>query len=98
MLMFIKKNIIFLILILIIVFTVGFILYINNKNEKNENEKNEKNEKYKDTYSQINQDRDVLEHYNYKTNGYFVDIGATNGIDISNTYLLEKNIIGKVYV
>lgn len=77
MLKFIKKNFIFL--ILIIVFTIGIILYINNKNEN-----------YKDTYSQINQDRDVLEYYNHKTNGYFVDIGATNGIDISNTYLLEK--------
>jgi FkbM family methyltransferase len=44
----------------------------------------------KDTYSQINQDLKVLDHYNKKRNGYFVEIGANDGISLSNTYLLEK--------
>jgi len=40
--------------------------------------------------AQINQDIKVLEFYKYKKNGYFVEIGAYDGITISNTYLLEK--------
>ena len=44
----------------------------------------------KTSYSQFGQDTDVLEYLNNKKGGYFVDIGATNGIDISNTYVLEK--------
>ena len=44
----------------------------------------------KTTYSQFKQDLDVIEYLKHKKNGYFIDIGATNGIDISNTYLLEK--------
>lgn len=44
----------------------------------------------KNTYSQFGQDLDVLNYLKYKKNGYFIDVGATNGIDISNTYLLEK--------
>jgi FkbM family methyltransferase len=42
------------------------------------------------SYSQRNQDTDIVDFYKGKLNGFFVDIGATNGIDISNTYLLEK--------
>lgn len=41
-------------------------------------------------YSQLNQDLNVLKHYNYKRDGYFIEIGAYNGILYSNTYLLEK--------
>jgi FkbM family methyltransferase len=41
------------------------------------------------SYSQLNQDVDVIKFYNKKTNGYFVEIGAYDGIDLSNTYLLE---------
>ena len=41
--------------------------------------------------AQLNQDIKVLEFYKYKKNGYFVDIGANDGINISNTYLLEKD-------
>lgn len=40
--------------------------------------------------SQANQDKWVLEMLKNKQNGYFLDIGAYNGVDISNTYILEK--------
>ena len=43
-----------------------------------------------DTYSQFGQDIDVLEYLNYKENGYFIEVGAYDGIELSNTYLLEK--------
>jgi FkbM family methyltransferase len=41
--------------------------------------------------SQLFQDLFVIEKLNWKTNGYFVEFGATNGKDLSNTYLLEKD-------
>ena len=40
--------------------------------------------------SQYRQDLFVLSQLDFKRNGYFVEFGATNGIDISNTYLMEK--------
>jgi len=40
--------------------------------------------------SQIEQDLWVLEKTGYKRGGYFVEFGATNGILLSNTYLLER--------
>ena len=40
--------------------------------------------------SQNFQDLLVLRHLKLKRNGYFVEFGATNGIDFSNTYLLEN--------
>lgn len=43
-----------------------------------------------DKYSQLGQDIWILENTNYMTNGFFIDIGAYDGITISNTYLLEK--------
>ena len=39
--------------------------------------------------SQLRQDLFVLSQLNFKTNGFFVEFGATNGITLSNTYLLE---------
>jgi FkbM family methyltransferase len=39
--------------------------------------------------SQIGQDIAVLAFYKQKTDGYFVEIGANNGLMLSNTYLLE---------
>ena len=40
--------------------------------------------------SQITQDLFVLSCLDFKRGGYFVEFGATNGIDLSNTWLLEK--------
>lgn len=42
------------------------------------------------SFSQYNQDRIVLQHHNNKKEGYFVEIGASDGILLSNCYLLEK--------
>ncbi len=39
--------------------------------------------------SQLRQDLLVVYLMNFKRNGFFVEFGATNGIDLSNTYLLE---------
>ena len=43
-------------------------------------------------YSQAGQDQWVLEKTNSKKFGYFLDIGAYDGINYSNTYYLEKNM------
>lgn len=42
--------------------------------------------------SQIGQDKFVCEFFNYKREGFFIDIGANDGIWISNTYYLEKEL------
>lgn len=41
-------------------------------------------------YSQAGQDAWVFDILNFKRNGFFVDIGAYNGVHISNTYFLEQ--------
>ncbi len=46
------------------------------------------------SFSQIGQDLEVVEFYKNKSNGFFVEIGANDGITLSNTYLLEKFTIG----
>lgn len=42
-------------------------------------------------HGQAYQDMFALMFLGYKTNGYFVDFGATDGYDISNTCILEKD-------
>lgn len=42
------------------------------------------------SYSQIGQDLEVVKFYNNKELGFFIEIGASDGIYCSNTYLLEK--------
>lgn len=43
------------------------------------------------SYSQVDQDLWVLEMLNNKKNGYFLDVGAYDGIKYSNSLLLEKD-------
>jgi FkbM family methyltransferase len=42
------------------------------------------------SFSQIKQDLFVLTTLNYKKDGFFIEVGAGDGINFSNTYLLEK--------
>jgi len=41
------------------------------------------------SYSQLGQDLKVINSYNKKEDGFFIEIGASDGIELSNTYLLE---------
>ena len=43
-------------------------------------------------YSQSGQDAYVISHFKNKRNGTFIDIGANDGISLSNTYYLEKEL------
>jgi FkbM family methyltransferase len=42
------------------------------------------------SYSQIGQDSEVIKFYKGKKKGFFIEIGASDGIKFSNTFLLEK--------
>ncbi len=41
-------------------------------------------------HSQAGQDKWICELFNFKRNGFFVDIGAYDGLHFSNTYTLEQ--------
>jgi FkbM family methyltransferase len=41
------------------------------------------------SFSQIGQDLEVVKFYNNKEGGFFIEIGASDGLILSNTYLLE---------
>ena len=43
------------------------------------------------TKAQLGQDAFALIANDFKRDGFFVEFGATNGIDLSNSFLLEKN-------
>ena len=42
------------------------------------------------SHSQLGQDLEVIKFYNNKENGFFIEIGASDGLALSNTYLLEN--------
>jgi len=43
--------------------------------------------------SQIGQDKFICEHiYSNKKNGFFIELGAADGIHLSNTYYMEKEL------
>lgn len=44
-----------------------------------------------DSKAQLRQDLFVLACLDFKRNGYFVEFGATDGVTLSNTYLLERS-------
>jgi FkbM family methyltransferase len=45
---------------------------------------------FRKSKAQLRQDLFVLSELGFKERGFFVEFGATNGVDLSNTYLLEK--------
>jgi FkbM family methyltransferase len=44
------------------------------------------------SYSQYKQDIFVMTQLGFKRGGFFVEFGATNGLELSNTYILEKQL------
>ena len=95
------KKIIKFLLKVIIFFTGNYSFFKKNNNKKTHDadiflecfKKNRINFFYylKKSKSQIRQDMIVLNHLNFKKSGFFVEFGATNGKDLSNTHLLEKS-------
>lgn len=68
----------FYIILFFLCFTLFYIIKKNNKENFY-------------SFSQIGQDKRVLDFYQKKKNGYFVEVGANDGKTLSNTYLLEKD-------
>lgn len=84
------KFIIILILLIIFVSSSYKVIGLKGKNMNIINENNLFKSNYK---SQFNQDIIMFYKYFYNvTNGFFIEIGAYDGITISNTYLFEKNL------
>ena len=77
-----RKNIGYILIFLILILLILKNIYMNNNIEYFQNI---------NSYSQIQQDLRVLSFYDNKMNGFFVEIGANDGITLSNTYLLEKD-------
>ena len=78
-----KKCYIFLLLICLLLFLlVMYNIIINKEQFEDGNEKS--------PYSQLNQDINVLKFLNYKKNGFFIELGAVDGVNLSNTLLLEN--------
>jgi FkbM family methyltransferase len=46
---------------------------------------------WKKSYSQGNEDLVIAKILNYKSNGFFIDVGANDPIRLNNTYLFYKN-------
>lgn len=69
--------------------TVLFKIFIDAYKEA-ANHRDTLNQYYLKSHAQLYQDLIVQMFLNWKHNGYFVEFGATDGYDISNTYLLEK--------
>src|ERR1019366_8614889 len=44
------------------------------------------------SYSQIGQDAAVAKFFQFRREGYFIEVGAYDGVFLSNTYMLEKQL------
>jgi len=67
------------------VYGIDFILNIDPKNIF------ELLKYYKKSRAQLKQDLFVLSELDFKKGGYFVEFGATDGVNLSNTFLLEND-------
>ena len=76
-----SKNTVMILTIILLFIVILLIKFYGNQRE---------NFALKNTYSQLEQDLNVLKYLDHKRNGYFLEVGAANGINLSNTYLLEK--------